>query len=66
MTLAEYIKTQRQFDKLFDKFCRTGSFSKLTEAERQEYFRLQQALVDYDNARAFDELIASGDYRIGC
>lgn len=64
MTYQEYVKTEKQFEKLFDRMCKVG-YNGLTDEQKTEYNRLRDALVDYENTQIFYENIASGDYRIG-
>lgn len=64
MTIEEYIRKEKQFGKLFAKVCKKG-FSALSENDRNAYLTLQKELCNYDNERAFYELIRSGNYRIG-
>lgn len=64
MTKQEYLKTEKQFNKLFDLACEVG-FSNMTDGQKREYRRLQKILVDYENEQLFYEVIDSGDYRIG-
>ena len=64
MTKKEIIQVEKRFDYLFDRVCKVG-YMGLSEEQRKEYSRLQQILVNVDNAKIWHEIIASGDYRIG-
>lgn len=68
--VREYMKAQARFSRLFDKVeATTGRYSyaaireALTPAEVREFRALEDALQAYDQQRAFQACLRSGDYR---
>ena len=59
ITEKEYKAAEKRFSALFEKSYKTG----ISADEKQEYFRLQDILISYENNRMFWQNIRSGNYR---
>ena len=60
ITKKEYKAAENRFSALFDKLY---SENGLSADEKQEFFRLQDILISYENDRIFCENLRTGNYR---